>query len=222
MWCDMAIWGENWVELSKRMVREQIAARGISNSKVLDALTKVPRHLFVSDDLQFMAYDDCPLPIGYDQTISQPYMVARMTELLDPKPGEKILEIGTGSGYQAAILAYLGAEVFSIERIEPLAERARRNLKRVGLKASIFLADGKLGLPEKAPFDAIIVTAASAKVSKAWEKQLKGNGRILLPLHLHPGVERLLLRVYKREKIEEKWYDYCRFVPLLSGLEKLG
>ncbi|MCD6183626.1 MAG: protein-L-isoaspartate(D-aspartate) O-methyltransferase [Thermovirga sp.] len=217
----MAILGENWVELSKRMVREQIAARGILNSKVLDALTKVPRHLFVPSDLQFMAYDDCPLPIGYDQTISQPYMVARMTELLDPKPGEKILEIGTGSGYQAAILAYLGVEVFSIERIDPLVERARRNLKRVGLKASIFLGDGTLGLPGKAPFDAIIVTAASAKVSEAWEKQLKGNGRILLPLHLHSGVERLLLRVYKREKIEEKWYDYCRFVPLLPGLEKL-
>lgn len=209
-----------WAELAENMVRTQIAARGISNGRILDALAKVPRHVFVPEELRFMAYDDCPLPIGYGQTISQPYMVARMTELLDPKAGEKVLEIGTGSGYQAAVLAYLGAKVFSIERIEPLAKRAQDNLRKLGLSASVIVGDGIKGLPEEAPFDAVIVTAASTEVAQAWKEQLKDDGRILLPLRLHSGVERLLLLIRSEGKEEEQWYDYCRFVPLLPGVEK--
>jgi len=212
--------GHKWVEIAENMVGTQIAARGISNRRILEAFAKVPRHVFVPEELRFMAYDDCPLPIGYGQTISQPYMVARMTELLDPKAGEKILEIGTGSGYQAAILAYLGAKVFSIERIEPLARRAQDNLRKLGIGASVIVGDGTKGLPEEAPFDAVIVTAASTEISQAWKEQLKDDGRILLPLRLHPGVERLLLLVRTGGKEQELWYDYCRFVPLLPGVEK--
>ncbi|MBI5674602.1 MAG: protein-L-isoaspartate(D-aspartate) O-methyltransferase [Nitrospirae bacterium] len=165
------------------MVQYQIRARGVKDEKVLSAMEKVPRHLFVSESLRDSAYSDSPLPAGEGQTISQPYMVAMMTEMLELKGHERVLEIGTGSGYQAAVLSVLASEVYTVERIEPLALKAERLLKDLGyLNVHVHVGDGTLGLPEYAPFDAIIVTAASPKVQETYVKQLKLNGRLVIPV----------------------------------------
>ncbi|KHK04238.1 protein-L-isoaspartate(D-aspartate) O-methyltransferase [Desulfovibrio sp. TomC] len=167
----------------ERMVRDQIEARGVSHPDVLRAMRKVPRHLFVEEALIPQAYEDHPLPIGHGQTISQPYVVAWMTELLGVAPGHKVLEIGTGSGYQAAVLAELGADVFTVERVKPLYELARARLdalryRRVRLK----LDDGTLGWPEEAPFDRILVAAGGPRIPAPLVGQLSETGRMVIPV----------------------------------------
>jgi protein-L-isoaspartate(D-aspartate) O-methyltransferase len=166
----------------KKMVEEQILARGLTDEAVLQAMGSVPRHEFVPDSLRKSAYEDHPLPIDHDQTISQPYVVAYMTEALRVKKGDKILEIGTGSGYQAAVLAHLGAEVYSIEIVEPLGIRAREVLKKLNYQVHSKIGDGYEGWPQAAPFDGIIVTAAPKAVPTPLIDQLKEGGRLVIPV----------------------------------------
>lgn len=174
----------NFDQAREQMVEEQLLARGISDARVLAAMRAVPRHLFVEPALQRRAYEDSPLPIDAEQTISQPYMVALMSQLLELKGSERVLEIGTGSGYQAAVLGQLAAEVFSIERIEALAERARLRLQSLGYEDRIHVrsGDGANGWPQAGPFDAIVVTAAVREVPRPLVTQLSGNGCVVLPL----------------------------------------
>jgi len=165
------------------MVREQIESRGITNARVLAAMTKVPRHRFVPEHLADAAYEDHPLPIGYNQTISQPYIVALMTELLQLQLGARVLEVGTGSGYQAAILAEVGAQVYSLEILEPLAKTSAELLQGLGYTSvQVKQGDGYLGWPEHAPYDAIIVTAAADHVPPPLVEQLKPGGRLVIPV----------------------------------------
>lgn len=207
-----------WRSLAERMVREQIMARGVRSEAVLQAMRTVPRHLFVDEALRESAWIDSPLPIGEDQTISQPYMVARMTELLNPARGETVLEIGTGSGYQAAVLCAMGAKVTSLERIAHLADRARERLDGLGLDVRVVWSDGS---PESRPagsFDGVIVTAAAPEMEDWWSGVLAPGGRLIVPLSVMSGGQRLLLRKkVAGGEYEDTWHDYCRFVPLLKG-----
>lgn len=200
----------------KRMVDEQLLAAGIQDERVLQAMSVVPRHLFVDEALRAHAYQDSSLPIGEGQTISQPYMVAKMSELLLLKGHERVLEIGTGCGYQTAVLSRLCRRVYSIERIETLHEKARANLRRAQ-HANVMLkyGDGLLGWEEYAPFDAMIVTAGGF-ASDIWLEQLKVGGVLLMPegdAKKHQLVRRLKLQ----DGIEETYFDACTFVPLLEG-----
>jgi protein-L-isoaspartate(D-aspartate) O-methyltransferase len=176
------------------MIREQIESRGITNARVLAAMTKVPRHKFVPEHLADAAYEDHPLPIGYNQTISQPYIVALMTELLQLQPGARVLEVGTGSGYQAAILAEVGAQVYTLEILEPLAKTSAELLQRLGYTSvQVKQGDGYLGWPEHAPYDAIIVTAAANHVPPPLVVQLKRVGRLVIPVGEGQAQQSLLL-----------------------------
>lgn len=166
----------------RAMVAEQLRARGLTDARVLSALESVPRHLFVPASERGEAYGDHPLPIGYGQTISQPYIVGLMTELLHVEPGAKVLEIGTGSGYQAAVLAALGNCVFSIEIVAPLGERARQTLADLGYPVHVRIGDGYGGWPGEAPFDAIVLTAAPPRVPEPLVAQLKVGGRMVVPV----------------------------------------
>lgn len=178
----------------ERMVHDQIESRGITNAAVLAAMRKVPRHEFVLEQWTDAAYEDHPLPIGYGQTISQPYIVALMTELAQPTEGGKVLEVGTGSGYQAAILAETGAEVYSIEILGPLAKESAARLQRLGYgKVHVKQGDGYLGWPEHAPFDAIMVTAGADHVPPPLVEQLKPGGRMVIPVGDPHGEQSLLL-----------------------------
>jgi len=198
------------------MVVEQLRSRGIKDESVLQAMETVPRHLFVSEDLKDRAYDDCALPIGEGQTISQPYIVALMTELLDGKPGDRVLEIGTGSGYQAAILAELVSEVYTIEIIGVLAERANKALTEEGYEnINLRQADGYLGWEEFAPFDAIIVTCAPDHIPQPLIRQLKDGGRMVIPVGM-PGAYQTLWQIRKLgDRLEMKNVTTVRFVPLI-------
>jgi protein-L-isoaspartate(D-aspartate) O-methyltransferase len=196
------------------MVEQQIEARGISDPATLAALRTVPRHEFLPMRLRSEAYADYPLPIGHGQTISQPFIVAFMTEAIRPQPGEKILEIGAGSGYQAAILAQMGAQVYTIEIVEPLAEMARQTLERLGYKnARVKSGDGFRGWPEHAPFDAIIVTCAPDKIPAPLVEQLRDGGRMIIPVGSGMNQELVLLRK-KGDKIEKQSVLPVRFVPM--------
>jgi protein-L-isoaspartate(D-aspartate) O-methyltransferase len=200
-----------------RMVRDQILARGIRDDRVLAAMARVPRHEFVPASQRSMAYEDGPLPIGHGQTISQPYIVAFMTAALDPKPDDRILEIGTGSGYQAAVLSCLVAEVFSIERVEPLARRAGADLKRLGFRnVEVRMGDGYLGWPEAAPFDGVIVTCAPEQVPRALVEQLKVGGRMIVPVGPTDGVQELYLLCKHPEGLETQAVLPVRFVPMVG------
>jgi len=204
------------------MVRTQIAARGVSDEAVLRAMRTVPRHSFVPAGIRPYAYEDRPLPIGYDQTISQPYIVASMTEELKLEAGMKVLEIGTGSGYQAAVLAQITPYVFTIEIKEGLAVRAKGTLKRLGYKTvQVRHGDGYYGWKEEAPFDAIIVTAAAPHVPPPLVEQLKPGGRLILPVGPAFGTQDLRL-VTKDEdgKIRSRSLYAVRFVPLTGSLGK--
>jgi protein-L-isoaspartate(D-aspartate) O-methyltransferase len=175
---------ESWlVEARQEMVTSQIEARGVRDVRVLQAMRTVPRHRFVPERLVPVAYRDHPLPIGEQQTISQPYIVALMSELLEVRPGEKVLEVGTGSGYQAAVLSAMGAEVYSIEIVEPLAAEAERRLRATGFtEVHLRTGDGYRGWPEAAPFDGIIVTAAPGQVPQLLVDQLAPGGRMVIPV----------------------------------------
>jgi protein-L-isoaspartate(D-aspartate) O-methyltransferase len=197
-----------------RMVTEQLAARGIHDAAVLAAMRRVPRHLFVEAALRERAYEDTPLPIGERQTISQPYMVALMTEALGLVRHERVLEVGTGSGYQTAVLAELGARIVSIERIERLAERARLVLGLLGHSdVRIELGDGTLGWPSAAPYDAILVTAGAPCIPRPLLEQLAPAGRVVLPI----GEDELQTLVRLRrgpDGLIEEYLGECRFVKL--------
>ncbi len=208
---------QDWRTLANRMVLEQIVARGIENDKILDAFRNVPRHLFVPPEAITRAYSDFPISIGCGQTISQPYMVARMTMELDVLPGLKVLEIGTGSGYQAAILAELGAKLVTLERIGSLAERAGTALAKSGYSVALVHGDGNEGFPDEAPFDRIIVTAACSCINRKWREQLASQGTIVAPVRTGGGMERLLTRSFSNGDYSDSWSDWCRFVPLVSG-----
>jgi protein-L-isoaspartate(D-aspartate) O-methyltransferase len=203
----------------ERMVREQIAARGVRDERVLAAMKKVPRHLFVPQEMLPGAYFDQPLPIGHGQTISQPYIVAFMSEALELKPEDRVLEIGTGSGYQAAILAELAREVYSIEIVEPLGKEAAVRLKQLGYeRIKLRIGDGYRAWPEAAPFDAIIVTAAPDHVPPALVEQLREGGRLVLPVG---RFSQELLRVRRTAKgiVRENLLP-VRFVPMVGEAER--
>ena len=205
-------------EARERMVREQIAGRGIEDPRVLAALSRVPRHELVPEDVRAHAYEDRPLPIGHAQTISQPFVVAYMTEQLRLRGGERVLEIGTGSGYQAAVLAELAGEVYSIEIVAPLGERARADLQRLGYRnVHVRIGDGYRGWPEQAPFDAIIVTAAPGHVPQPLIDQLAVGGRLVLPVG---GLDQELLRIERHaDGIREERLIDVRFVPMRGEAE---
>jgi protein-L-isoaspartate(D-aspartate) O-methyltransferase len=190
---------------------------------VLRALRRVPRHEFVPAPLRSAAYQDRPLPIGNDQTISQPYMVAKMTELLRPQPGHRVLEVGTGSGYQAAVLAVLVKDVYTIEIVAPLAEQARQRLERLGYaNVHVRAGDGYLGWPEAAPFDSIVVTAGATHLPPPLLEQLKPGGRMVIPLGQPPyGLElRVVHRGQTPQDLRIERIMPVAFVPLTGGHEK--
>lgn len=198
------------------MVEFQLKARGIKDEQVLEVFRRVARHEFVPDNLKDKAYRDTPLPIGHNQTISQPYMVAVMTELAGVKAGDRVLEIGTGSGYQAAILSELGAEVHTIERIPALAEEAEERLRRLGYEnVHTRITNGTMGWEEEAPFDVIIVTAGAPEIPRALLAQLGDQGRLVIPID--EDVSQVL---YLVERTEEGFRKYrgerCTFVPLIG------
>jgi len=202
-----------------RMVREQIEARGVANPRVLEAMRRVPRHRYVPPGLEEAAYRDGPLPIGQGQTISQPFIVASMTELVDPQPGDTILEVGTGSGYQAAVLGELVERVYTIEIVVPLASAARERLRDEGYSnVTVITGDGYAGLPEHAPYDGIVVTAAPPELPAALAEQLAVGAKLVIPV----GRVDQELRVVERTKegLEERGVYPVRFVPLVRGEDR--
>ncbi len=197
----------------KQMVRDQIQARGVSNKATLRAMEAVPRHRYVPVDKQRDAYADRPLPIGFGQTISQPYIVAYMTEVVSPKKGQKVLEIGTGSGYQAAVLAEIVDHVYTIEIIPELGLRAKRVLDEFYDNVSLEIADGYHGWQEQAPFDAIVVTAAAGNIPQPLIKQLRDGGKMIIPVGSPYMVQQLMLVEKKGERITTRALLPVRFVP---------
>ena len=213
--------GDDNTEIEKRwqMVENQIISRGIQDSKLIQAMITIPRHKFIPENLREYAYGDNPIPIGMEQTISQPYIVALMTELLKLKEGEKVLEVGTGSGYQTAILAEMGCEVYTMEILEALVEKARKVLESLGYKNIHYkVGDGYSGWPEHAPYDAIIVTAAPDHIPQPLIEQLKVNGRMVIPVG--DQYQELIL-IKKREKgVEMKTVTPVRFVPMTGEAQR--
>lgn len=203
-----------FLDARQQMVHKQIVLRGITDTATLGAMERVPRHKFVSSDQAKYAYADRPLAIGYGQTISQPYIVAYMTEKLKLKPHHRVLEIGTGSGYQAAVLAEIVKEVYTIEIIEPLAKKAGSRLSNLGYSSiSVTFADGYYGLPDKAPFDAIIVTAAADFIPPPLIEQLKEGGKMIIPVG-SPFMNQYLVMVEKKNgKAHTRNLLPVRFVP---------
>ena len=200
----------------EQMVRTQIEARGIADQRVLNAMRMVPRHLFVPQSYEREAYNDYPLPIGNGQTISQPYIVALMTGLVHPGPGVRVLEIGTGSGYQAAILTACGSEVTSIERLEPVAELARKNLMRAGIQGvRIITGDGSEGFPQEGPYHGILITAAAPEIPRVLLDQLAENGRIVAPVG-DRDIQILVRITKKKTETFTEHFGAVRFVPLIG------
>lgn len=198
------------------MIETQLLPRGISDKKVIEAMDKVPRYVFVSKNFRENAYDDHPLPIGENQTISQPFMVAFMTELLSVSQGQKILEIGTGSGYQTAILAELTNNVYTIERIQKLGDKAKNTLDALGYTNVRFkIDDGTTGWPEEAPFDKIIVTAAASDIPETLFEQLAENGKLIIPVGARFSQELLVVEKVKGQK-KITYKGGCVFVPLIG------
>ncbi len=206
----------NFKKARERMVQSQLVARGVHDERVLEAMLKVPRHLFVDEALRDQAYSDHPLPIAEKQTISQPYIVALMTESLKLKGTEKVLEIGTGSGYQSAILAELAGRVFSIERYPELGYRANSILRKLGYKNFIIrVGDGSLGWPDDAPFDGIIVTAGTPQIPQPLIDQLAMGGRLVVPVGDRLAQDLFLIR-REAEGIEKTNLGAVRFVNLVG------
>ncbi len=211
-------------EERKIMVERQIAARGIHDPGVLAAMLEIPRHLFIPPPYDRAAYDDNPLPIGNGQTISQPYIVALMTELLHPKPTDNVLEIGTGSGYQAAILSRLVKRLTTIERITSVADMAKRNLKTLGIEnAGVIEGDGTLGYPDNAPYDGIIITAATPEIPRPLIGQLADGGVLVAPVGGR-DIQDLITLHKQGQSIKQVSHGGVRFVPLIGqhGWENNG
>lgn len=205
---------DSYKAMREQMVKNQIEARGITDPEILRSMRKVPRHLLVPEDQREYAYEDRPLPIGEGQTISQPYIVAYMTDLIDPKKYMKILEIGTGSGYQAAVLAEMVEEVYTIEIVENLGIRAKKDLDNLGYTNINFrIGDGYQGWMENSPFDAIIVTAAAEKVPQPLIDQLKEGGKMVIPVGPEGKVQELLLLEKSKGQIKTTNLGPVRFVP---------
>lgn len=201
----------------RNMVGSQLWARGIRDERVLDAMARVPRHEFVAEHYQDQAYEDHPIPIAEGQTVSQPYIVALMLEALSLEPSSKVLEIGTGSGYQAAVLAELAAQVYSVERHPRLAREAEATLCRLGYtNVTVIVGDGSQGLPALAPFDAIIVSAAAPQVPSALFDQLRDGGRMIIPVGPADAQELQLVRKQQGQPVVNR-LEGCRFVPLIGG-----
>jgi protein-L-isoaspartate(D-aspartate) O-methyltransferase len=212
--CITLFQSDSYLDAREKMVKEQIIARGITNPSIIEAFEKVPRHLFVPGDLEKFAYDDRPLSIGFGQTISQPYVVAFMTNILVLKPSEKVLEIGTGSGYQAAILAQLVKQVFTVEIVEPLGTDAQIRLQHLGYKnIEVKIGDGYNGWPDHAPFDAIIVTAAAETIPPPLINQLAEGGRMIIPVGSQHASQELVMVEKKEGKIKKRDVLPVRFVP---------
>ncbi len=212
------------IGMTSRRTRDRLIQRleeqGICSTRVLDTIRQVPRHLFLDEALAHRAYEDTALPIGHNQTLSQPYIVARMTEaLLEQGPLKKVLEVGTGSGYQTAILAKLMERVFSVERIRPLQEKARQRLSRLSLlNIRLRHSDGGMGWPAESPFDGIIVTAAPGDIPKELLSQLSPDGgRMVIPVG-HDGEQKLVLVTRQDDEYRRKVLEPVRFVPLLAGV----
>jgi protein-L-isoaspartate(D-aspartate) O-methyltransferase len=208
----------NLDEARRRMVRVQIAGRGVRDSRVLDAMLAVPREEFVTEDLAEFAYDDGPLPIGEAQTISQPYIVAMMIEAAEVRPSDRVLEVGAGSGYAAAVLSRIVAKVYAIERHASLAEEARARFRKLGYdNIELRVGDGTRGWPEAAPFDAILVAASAPEIPPALQEQLAIEGRLVLPVGKHLFTQRLR-RVRRRSETELEGEDLggVAFVPLIG------
>jgi protein-L-isoaspartate(D-aspartate) O-methyltransferase len=205
---------DQYTPLREKMVKQQLIDRGITDKKTIDALREVPRHLFVPQDLQERAYDDSPLPIGFGQTISQPYIVALMTQVAKPGPGQKALEIGTGSGYQAAVLSQIVDSVYTIEIVPELAKDAEGLFMRLGYGNIVAkFGDGYKGWPERAPFDIIIVTAAPEDIPQPLVDQLAENGRMIIPVGDPNSYQELVLAEKKQGKIIKTRITTVRFVP---------
>lgn len=204
----------DYVEMRRAMVKYQLAERDIYNDNVLDAMLQVPRHYFVPKNKRIRAYSDSPLGIGHNQTISQPYMVAYMTQALRLNKKDKVLEIGTGSGYQAAILGKVVDSVYTIEIVEPLGNAARKLLNRLGYdNITVKVGDGYHGWEAHAPYDAIMVTAGAEKIPQPLIDQLKEGGRMIIPVGPHGGIRDLILVKKKRGKVTTKNLMSVRFVP---------
>ena len=200
----------------RKMVEEQILGRGIKDLSVMEVLSRVPRHLFVNSSLQHRAYGDCPLPIGENQTISQPYIVALMTQALDLKGEERVLEIGTGSGYQTAILAELAAQIFTIERVKPLVKKTKELLEGLKYKNIIFKTfDGTYGWRDQSPFDAILISAATPSIPKSLIEQLADKGRLVAPVGERESQDLIVLNKNGNRVVERK-IGSCKFVPLIG------
>lgn len=197
------------------MAREQLEARGIRDPRVLGALRRIPRHLFVHPEWAERAYEDRPLPIGYGQTISQPYMVACMSEALELTGGEKVLEIGTGSGYQTAVLCEMGARVWSVERLPELSEEARSRLESLGHRANFRIADGSMGWPEEAPFDRVLVTAGAPDMPITLLTQLAERGSMIVPVGGEAEQELFLVR-REAGRVTRRRICSCVFVKLVG------
>jgi protein-L-isoaspartate(D-aspartate) O-methyltransferase len=213
--------GPDWADLRERMVRQQIETRGVKDPAVLAAMRSVPRHRFVPADYREASYQDSPLPIGESQTISQPYIVALMSELLEVEPGDKVLEIGTGSGYQAAVLAAMGVEVYTVEIRQGLCERAAALLAELGYdNAHVRCGDGYGGWPEEAPFSGVIVTAAPDRIPEPLVEQLAVGGRMVIPLG--DFYQQLMVIKKTYDGVEERSVIPVRFVPMTGEIERQG
>ena len=215
---NIEVMSQNWEKERESMVNTQIRSRNVRSKPVIDAMNTVPRHFFVPKNVRSIAYEDRPLPIGLNQTISQPYIVAFMTEQINPKQGIKVLEIGTGSGYQAAILAQIGCNVFTIELLEGLATRAKETLSQLGYNnVKVKCGDGYQGWPEEAPFDAIVVTAAPEYIPPQLVEQLKDGGVMVLPVGPINSVQFLKLITKEGTKTSEINLLSVRFVPMVES-----
>jgi protein-L-isoaspartate(D-aspartate) O-methyltransferase len=200
----------------RKMVGEQVAERGIKDLRIMEAMSRIPRHMFVHETFQHKAYGDFPLPIGDNQTISQPYIVALMTEVLKLKKTDRVLEIGTGSGYQTALLAELAGQVFTIERIRSLGLKAQRLLEQLNYMNIVFkVFDGTYGWPDQAPFDVILITASTKEIPKMLVDQLGEKGRLVAPVG---DLDKQSLTVLTKEhgRITSQEIGYCKFVPLVG------
>ncbi|MDT8308039.1 MAG: protein-L-isoaspartate(D-aspartate) O-methyltransferase [Bacteroidales bacterium] len=203
----------------RRQLVEAIRSKGFNDQKVLDAIGKIPRHQFLDSSFTEYAYQDKPFPIGSGQTISQPYTVAFMTGLLDVKQGDKVLEVGTGSGYQACVLLELGARVYSIERQKKLFQKTKTLLNKMGYDPMLFYGDGYKGLPSYSPFDSIIITAGAPEVPKDLLKQLKIGGKMVVPVGVDNQIMHRIIRTAEDDFVKEK-HGHFRFVPMLKDKAK--